>query len=353
MQRELSTLPLQPTIRQKLNASGYVTLEDVSDMKAFDLGRDLGISATEAMDLLRTVRDYGGKGCRSSGNTGACSALDLIERREQSQSCIVTFSEKFDDLLGGGVPLEKITEFCGPPGIGKTQMCLQLAVDVHIPECFGGVGGEAVYIDTEGSFVVERVAEIAMATVSHCKSITSSGIHRDVMKEFDVEKILSGIYYFRCHDHIQLIALVHTLDDFMSKHDKVKLIIVDSIAFPFRQDFEDFALRTRLLNGVVQSFNKLATNHKLAVVLTNQMTTRFDKQQRSQLVPALGESWGHACTIRVVLQWIGWQRQAVLYKSPSKRDARILYQITVAGIRDIHGLEDDAGIRHQEMMFTD
>lgn len=58
-------------------------------------------------------------------------------------------------------------------------------------------------------------------------------VHRDVMKEFDVEKILSGIYYFRCHDHIQLIALVHTLDDFMSKHDKVGVTSMTMSFFKF------------------------------------------------------------------------------------------------------------------------
>jgi len=64
-------------------------------------------------------------------------------------------------------------------------------------------------------------------------------------------------------------------------------------------------------------------------VLTNQMTTRFNKQQTSQLVPALGESWGHACTIRVIFFWNNQQRQALLYKSPSQKEAVISYQITV------------------------
>lgn len=39
---------------------------------------------------------------------------------------IITFCEKMDDMLGGGVPLHKITEFCGVPGIGKTQIWLVL-----------------------------------------------------------------------------------------------------------------------------------------------------------------------------------------------------------------------------------
>jgi len=47
---------------------------------------------------------------------------------------------------GGGVPLGRITEMCGPPGIGKTQLSIQLAVDVSIPALFGGLGKQAVYI---------------------------------------------------------------------------------------------------------------------------------------------------------------------------------------------------------------
>ena len=46
---------------------------------------------------------------------------------------------------------------------------------------------------------------------------------------------------------------------------QVKLIVVDSIAFHFRHDFEDLSLRTRLLNGMAQSFIKMATLNKLAV----------------------------------------------------------------------------------------
>lgn len=51
---------------------------------------------------------------------------------------------------------------------------MQLAVDVQIPECFGGVAGEAVFIDTEGSFMVDRVVDIATACVQHCQLIAEA-----------------------------------------------------------------------------------------------------------------------------------------------------------------------------------
>jgi len=64
---------------------------------------------------------------------------------------------------------------------------------------------------------------------------------------------------------MQLIALSHVLPDFLMEHTKVKLIVVDSIAFHFRHDFEDLALRTRLLNGLAQSFINMAYEKQLAV----------------------------------------------------------------------------------------
>ena len=33
----------------------------------------------------------------------------------------MTFCAGVDGMLGGGVPLGKVTEFCGAPGLGKTQ----------------------------------------------------------------------------------------------------------------------------------------------------------------------------------------------------------------------------------------
>lgn len=69
----------------------------------------------------------------------------------------------------------------------------------------------------------------------------------------------------------------------------------------------------------------------MQVVLTNQMTTRFSMESGiTEIIPALGESWGHACTVRLVLFWESGQRHAVLYKSPSKEETTVSFQITVS-----------------------
>lgn len=76
---------------------------------------ELGIDVKEAVDLLQLVRST------NKEPEADVTALDLLHSA-QDQQPIVTFSEQLDILLGGGVPLGKMTEFCGAPGVGKTQM---------------------------------------------------------------------------------------------------------------------------------------------------------------------------------------------------------------------------------------
>nr|XP_019591973.1 PREDICTED: DNA repair protein RAD51 homolog 3 isoform X1 [Rhinolophus sinicus] len=312
MQRDLVSFPLSPAVRVKLVSAGFQTAEEVLEVKPSELSKEVGISKEEALETLQILRREcltnkpRPSGTAESGKT--CTALDLLEQ-EHTQSYIITFCSALDNILGGGVPLTKITEICGAPGVGKTQLCMQLAVDVQIPECFGGVEGEAVFIDTEGSFMVDRVVDLATACIQHLQLIAGT------------------------HLGEELLAQVYLLPDFLSEHSKVRLVIVDGIAFPFRHDLDDLPLRTRLLNGLAQQMISLANNHRLAVILTNQMTTKIDKNQ-ALLVPALGESWGHAATIRLIFHWDQKQRLATLYKSPSQKESTVLFQITPQGFRD-------------------
>ncbi|KAK9821889.1 hypothetical protein WJX74_010370 [Apatococcus lobatus] len=74
---------------------------------------------------------------------GGRSARALLE--ECPMRRIINFCNDADQILGGGVALGQLTEICGVPGVGKTQLGIQLAVDVQIPYAFGGIGGTAVY----------------------------------------------------------------------------------------------------------------------------------------------------------------------------------------------------------------
>ncbi|XP_061105271.1 DNA repair protein RAD51 homolog 3 isoform X1 [Conger conger] len=347
MQRALSSFSFAPAVKVRLINAGFHSAADLSDFRPAQLSKEAGISQEEAEDVLQAVQSEPSQGRAVASRL---TALDLLER-EQALGSIVTFCSDLDCVLGGGVPVGKTMEICGAPGVGKTQLwmdngqscrwipikervCIQLAVDVQIPVCFGGLGGQAVYIDTEGGFFVQRAADLAQAAVDHCSLLAEDAEQREALKEFTVETILSNLFLFRCHDYVELLAEIYLLPNFLAQHPEVRLVVIDSIASPFRRDFEDLFERTRLLSGLALRLFKMAVQHSTAVVLTNQMTTKIVNGQ-SKLVPALGESWGHAAAQRLILHWEGQQRLASLCKSPTYKEATVPYQITGDGFRDV------------------
>lgn len=75
---------------------------------------------------------------------------------------IPTFSRNLDNILGtGGIQLGSFTELLGLSGSGKTQLCLQLCASVQIPTVLGGLSSEALYVDTNANFTVERFKDQA------------------------------------------------------------------------------------------------------------------------------------------------------------------------------------------------
>ncbi|XP_071931393.1 DNA repair protein RAD51 homolog 3 isoform X7 [Coffea arabica] len=134
--------------------------------------------------------------------------------------------------------------------------------------------------------------------------------------------------------YTEQIAVINYLEKFISEHKDIKVVIVDSITFHFRQDFDDMALRTRLLGGMALKLMKLAKKFTLAVILLNQVTTKYSGGS-FQLTLALGDSWSHACTNRIILYWNGNGRYAHIDKSPSIRSASAPYAVTGRGIRNL------------------
>ena len=57
----------------------------------------------------------------------------------------------------------------------------------------------------------------------------------------------------------------------------MRVVIIDSIAFHFRQDVADAAARGRVLGGMAQTLHQLAYEHDVGVVVINHVTTKFDK----------------------------------------------------------------------------
>eukprot|EP00257_Ricinus_communis_P023790 XP_015583867.1 DNA repair protein RAD51 homolog 3 isoform X3 [Ricinus communis] len=311
---EVSRLPLSASQRGKLILAGYTSLSSLSSVSPSDLARDLKISDSEALEILKVAS----RNSRLDGMEGCHAVINDL-----------------DNILGGGITCKEVTEIGGLPGIGKTQLGIQLAVNVQIPPYCGGLGGKAVYIDTEGSFMVERVLQVAEASVEDMLEY-SRFLRRDLQTcqvATQSKDILENIYYFRVCSYTEQVALVNYLEKFISEHRDVKVVIIDSITFHFRQDFDDLALRTRVLSGMALKLMKIAKSFSLAVVLLNQVTTKHTEGS-FQLGLALGESWSHSCTNRIILYWNSNERYAYIDKSPSLKSATAPYSVTRGGIRN-------------------
>jgi RAD51-like protein 2 len=139
------------------------------------------------------------------------------------------------------------------------------------------------------------------------------------------------------------------LPRFLEKHPAVRVVVLDSVTFHFRYAESEMASavgsRTRLLQSFAQTLHRVAATYNVAVVVTNQMTTRLGPADGgegatdgggSRLVPALGESWAHVCTNRVILRWEDGgaaARVAQLVKSPSLKPGEARYAVTPEGVR--------------------
>ena len=132
------------------------------------------------------------------------------------------------------------------------------------------------------------------------------------------------------------------MNAYLEAHPKVRLIVIDSIAFHFRQDLQETSARARVLSLLAQRLNQCAFTHNTAVVVTNHMTTKIDRSSSSSTVPALGELWFHSVTNRVILKWrvdktvheSEDERIAVLVKSSYRPCAEASYIVCEQGIRD-------------------
>ena len=85
-----------------------------------------------------------------------------------------------------------LTELYGEFRTGKTQLCHTLAVICQLPVEQGGGEGKALYIDTEGTFRPERLAQISQRF------------------GLDANEVMDNIAYARAYnsEHQQL-SLIH------------------------------------------------------------------------------------------------------------------------------------------------
>jgi RecA/RadA recombinase/intein/homing endonuclease len=140
-----------PATAEKLKEMGFHTVESLATATIKELTQ-VGVGEKQAAKIIAEAR-----------NSLALSFVraDELMKMRQNVRRLSTGSKQLDELLGGGLETQTITEFYGEYGVGKSILCHQLAVNVQLPEDKGGLNGSALYIDTENTFRPEWVVRMA------------------------------------------------------------------------------------------------------------------------------------------------------------------------------------------------
>ena len=324
----LDGLPLPPSLFA-LDSCGFVVASDLDGLGPAELAAELGTTQEQARSLLLEVRGA----TRGPPKRATSSGFELLEE-ERRATRVVTFIERLDALLGGGVAATQLTEFSGVPGIGKTQLGMQLAVNVQIPRVMGGAEGEAVYVDTEGSFLAERCYAIATALLAHLQRTAErdeNPLHRAALQKLgDVKALLGRIHVFRVHDAHEQLACVRQLDAFVRQRPAVKLLVLDSVAFHPRRrpELRRADADARADGAVAHRARRPPPRRRRADEPGDDARQRRDGERAG--APALGDSWAHACNVQAMLEWRDGERHARLYKGAMSE--AVPYVVTADGV---------------------
>ncbi|MGB9837480.1 DNA repair and recombination protein RadA [Methanothermobacter sp.] len=247
------------------------------------------------------------------------TAFDVMERRKDVGR-ITTGSKALDELIGGGIETQAITEVFGEFGSGKSQLSHELAVTVQLPEEMGGLDAEAVFIDTENTFRPERIEQIANAF------------------ELDLDEVLNKIHIARAFNSSHQILMAEKVNELIQEGKNIRLVIVDSLTAHFRAEYvgrEALATRQQKLNQHLHTLQNIANSYNAAVFVTNQVQARPDAFFGSPTKAIGGHVLGHAATYRLWLKkGLAGKRIARLVDSPHLPEGECVFKITEAGIVD-------------------
>lgn len=116
---------VSPSLRARLLKAGFRSMAEVAASSAVELAREVNCTPAEALAAIQAAG--GGGGIAAPADSTAAARLQM----EQSQRGITTMCLQLDAMIERGVPLGKLTEFCGVPGIGKTQLACACPCCVH------------------------------------------------------------------------------------------------------------------------------------------------------------------------------------------------------------------------------
>jgi DNA repair protein RadA len=314
---DLDELPgVGPAIAEKLREAGLNSLEAIAVASPMELVATVEIGEATASKIITAARE--------AADIGGFETGDKILERRRNIGKLTTGSKSLDDLIGGGLETQAVTEFYGEFGSGKTQIAHQLAVNVQLPPEKGGLNGSAIVIDTENTFRPDRVKDM------------SEGV------ELDFKDVLKNIHVARAYNSNHQILLVEKAgelaEELKATEKPVRLMIIDSATAQFRSEYVGrgtLADRQQKINRHLHDALKFGDLNNAAVMITNQVMARPDAFFGDPTRPIGGHVVGHTATFRLYLRKSkGGKRVAKLVDSPNMPEAEVVFSVSSIGIRD-------------------
>nr|XP_022907843.1 meiotic recombination protein DMC1/LIM15 homolog [Onthophagus taurus] len=305
-----------------------VKKEDIDKLKQHGINTIKGMQMTLMKKLLTIpgfneakIKEIKGVVCKISVSNSFMTANEVSFQRKQVFK-LSTGSIAFDKLIGGGIEAMSITEVFGEFRTGKTQLSHTLCVTTQMPGPNGYIGGKVIFIDTEHTFRPNRLRSIA--------------------ERFDLnqETVLDNILYARAYNSEHQSELLDQVS--LKLHEEAgvfKLLIIDSIMATFRVDYSGRAEifeRQHKLAQMMSKLQKMSEEFNIAVLITNQISSNFSKDQLATTKPTGGNILAHASTSRISLSNAeGSVRIARVFDSPDMEEAEVRFRITSGGIDDV------------------
>jgi DNA repair protein RadA len=189
---------------------------------------------------------------------------------------------------------------------------------VQLPTDQGGLDGGAVYIDTEGTFRPERLAQIAEA------------------RGMDPEAVLSRVMVARAYNSAHQELIAKDLGRIIEKN-KIKLVIVDSAVAHYRAEFlgrGTLAERQQRLNRFMHQLLRTAEIYNIAIILTNQVQSAPDSFFGDPTRATGGHVVAHTSTYRIYLRKAGKNRIARMIDSPYHPERDAVFMLDEKGVDD-------------------
>ncbi|WP_332897616.1 MULTISPECIES: DNA repair and recombination protein RadA [unclassified Haladaptatus] len=337
---DLESLPgVGPATADKLIEAGFDTFQSIAVASPGELSNTADIGESTAADIINAARKTADIGGFETGSS-------VLERRQKIGKLSWLVPE-VDELLGGGVETQSITEVYGEFGAGKSQITHQLSVNVQLPREFGGLEGSAIFIDSEDTFRPERIDdmvrglddEILAASMERREIEGSPG--DDEAMELLIQDFLDHIHVAKAFNSNHQMLLAQKAKEIASDSQEtdwpVRLLSVDSLTAHFRAEYVgrgQLAQRQQKLNKHLHDLMRVGDLNNTAVLVTNQVSSNPDSFFGDPTQPIGGNILGHTSTFRMYLRKSkGTKRIVRLVDAPNLPDGEAVMRVEGEGLK--------------------